>query len=206
LAKVREKQHFCALVLNEIKLFAIAMSFNDHMGIVIFGMPGAGKTTLGKRLSEAIKTPFFDLDKLIEQNQKSTIGALFREIGENNFRQLESETLSQFIKTTPTPYILTLGGGTPVYNQNLDTILSSKHCCLFWLNTPLQIIQERIKQALNERPLFSEDGLNLQVHEMYLTRVPYYSKAHILLDGSCEIDDIIQQIIAHVLPKVRSNG
>jgi shikimate kinase len=95
------------------------------MNIVLLGYMGCGKTTIGKILSKITGKNFIDLDSYIESTTNQTISDLFSLKGEIYFRKLESDCL-KVIMAKHDNIVLSLGGGTPCYSNNLTLIKNSK--------------------------------------------------------------------------------
>lgn len=87
------------------------------MQIVLFGLLGSGKTTVGKLLAKKLDLPFTDLDAEIEQRTGKSISKIFSEEGEERFRAIETETLSVILEEG-VEGVLSLGGGTLAFSQN----------------------------------------------------------------------------------------
>ena len=88
------------------------------MIISLIGYMGSGKTTTGKDLAKAIGYEFIDLDQFIEQKYQTKIADIFANEGELGFRKKEREALHEIL--TNTNIVLSLGGGTPVYYNNME--------------------------------------------------------------------------------------
>lgn len=156
----------------------------DPRKIVLVGMPGSGKSTLGKELSNRLNCPFLDLDDLIEEKEGKRIADIFPEKGEGYFRNLETSVLKEALENQEA-FILATGGGAPCYNDNMELINSLG--VSVYLDVPLNRILERLSQTqIDIRPLFS--GLDtseiiLKLKNMYVERYKFYEKAKIKLRG-----------------------
>ena len=84
-------------------------------------MPGSGKSTMAKFLCSQISLSFYDLDLEIEKNEGKNIREIFKENGENYFREIETFTLKKIIKEKNN-FILATGGGTPCFNDNMNPV------------------------------------------------------------------------------------
>ena len=85
--------------------------------IVLMGFMGAGKTTIGKKLSSALKYEFIDTDEWIEKEQGRNISDIFAEDGEAAFRDMETDLLKR-LRNKDEKFILSIGGGMPVREEN----------------------------------------------------------------------------------------
>ena len=147
-------------------------------------MMGVGKSTIGKRLAKKLKLKFIDIDQLIETREKSTIKEIFENKSENYFREIETLTLKKIIKEKNN-FILSTGGGTPCFNDNMNLI--NKYGISIFLDTSLDILEERISRN-NKRPLFnSSDDLKKDLSDLLNLRNPFFSLSnHTIKDNNRE--------------------
>ena len=114
------------------------------MNIVLLGYMGCGKSTIGKKLAQERQLQFYDLDNVIENQEGQAISKLFETKGELYFRKREAELLRQFISKNDN-YILSLGGGTPCYANNMDFLLE-QNLQTVYLKAQLETIIGRLKE------------------------------------------------------------
>ena len=86
--------------------------WGEKKHIILIGMPGSGKTTMGRKLSTLLHLPFLDLDEEIENGFGKSVPDLFREHGEEVFRKLEHKFLKKIVAENKA-FVLSTGGGTP---------------------------------------------------------------------------------------------
>lgn len=160
---------------------------------------GVGKTTIGKRLARRLEVSYCDLDAQIELETKSSISALFAEKGEEGFRKIESEVLSNFSNSET---VIATGGGTPCHNDNIDFML--KTGIVVWLKMTPEMIVSRIMPGKAKRPLIAglnDDELLGFVKAHLRKREAYYSRADITLDvnsmDSKKMDDLAERITGY---------
>lgn len=155
------------------------------MQIVLLGYMGSGKTAVGEELSKVLNRPFYDLDQLIEREENATIERIFKERGEIYFRKREAEILRSFL-TTETPFVLSLGGGTPCYAGNMDYLLDIPELRTIYLKTSLDTIVQRLWEERATRPLVAHldemEQLEDFVRKHLFERAPIYLRAHWLID------------------------
>lgn len=134
--------------------------------IFLVGLPGSGKTTLGRPLAKELGLPYFDLDHLIEKKEQAVITDIFKQKGEAYFRLLEHETLVEFI-VNQDEYVLSTGGGTPCFHENMERM--NENGVTVFINTPIERIKTRIQQD-STRPLMKTNTLE----GLWATREKYY--------------------------------
>lgn len=142
--------------------------------IVFVGMPGCGKSAIGKRLAERLGIPFHDSDAMIEKDQGCKITSIFEEKGEDYFRQLEKNTINKLVSGEVC--IVSPGGGAFI---DLDTrkLIQDKSLSI-WLNASYDILLERVKSK-NTRPLLERGDKAEILRELFDTRLPIYEEAHL---------------------------
>lgn len=144
--------------------------------IYLIGMPGSGKSTLGKKLASALHWQFIDLDLQIEAKEKSSIEDLFSNKGEQAFREIESSTLKSCLTNR---VVIACGGGTAAFHDNMEFMLNQGWVA--YLSANPAFLKDRILQSKQNRPLFK--GLNSvelekKLVEMLESRESFFSKAH----------------------------
>ena len=165
---------------------------NLRSPLYLSGFMGAGKSTVGKILSDILKCPFFDTDSEIEKRALMTISEIFAKKGECAFRDLETSVLMNL----PTFSVVALGGGVPVRFANR---LILKRGLWVHLQTPFSVIQNRL-QGDESRPLL-KNGWNA-VERLYRKRQIFYDQAH--LKVHCGIDR--PEAIAKKIAKLRKQA
>ena len=166
------------------------------MIVFLLGFMGSGKSFYAKALSDHLHVPFVDLDQYIEEDQAMSISEIFEKLGESAFRSLESIAIKQVyadlsVKTSETLHknsilgIISCGGGTPCFNDNMDWM--NKHGLTIWINPAEEIILERLMNEKSSRPLvasLTEDALKDFIHQKLLERKTYYEKAQTVISQS----------------------
>ncbi len=154
------------------------------MKIFLVGLPGSGKTTLGKQVAKSLNIAFVDLDEAIEKSEKRKIAEIFKNSGEDYFRQIESELL-KFWVNSPTDFLMSTGGGAPCFFDNVK-IMNDVGTTIF-LDVPAMEIAKRISASKNpERPLLkntSDDVLKDQIEFLRTQRKAFYKQAKVILRG-----------------------
>jgi shikimate kinase len=149
------------------------------MKIVLLGYMGSGKSTIARLLSSELKIQSFDLDQIIEKNTGFSVKQIFSEKGEVYFRKLEHETLVSFMQQNEN-YILSLGGGTPCYYDNMAFVNAQIGVKSIYLNVALNALYERLIHEKSQRPLIASlanEELKEFLAKHLFERNPYYNQA-----------------------------
>ena len=139
--------------------------------IVLIGMMGSGKSSIGKKLSRKLNLYFVDIDQKIEQSENLKISEIFKKFGEKYFRKIEEKISIKFIKFSTS--IISLGGGGFI-NASIRKHCQ-KNCYTFWLNWKNETILERIYKS-NKRPLIKNLNKD-QINNLIIERSKIYSLA-----------------------------
>jgi shikimate kinase len=165
------------------------------MKIFLIGFMGSGKTYCGKQLSGKLHIPFYDLDELIITEKGKTINEIFTEEGEEYFRLKEKEILHTITESHET-FIMACGGGTPCYFNNIEYMNESG--VTVWMNTPVDILHERLLKEKENRPLLkelSDEQLKSYIIKKFADRKMYYEQAAIRIDDDqLSTESLIQKI------------
>ena len=123
------------------------------MKIFLIGMPGSGKTTLGKQLASELQVRFVDLDDEIVQEENASIPEIFRTKGEDHFRMVESRLLHRYAASSES-FVMATGGGAPCFHNGMQVINQSGLSIFFDVDVPELL--NRLKSK-TDRPLLSDD-------------------------------------------------
>ncbi|TXK72896.1 shikimate kinase [Mesonia sp. K4-1] len=169
------------------------------MKIVLCGYMGSGKSQVGKLLASKLGLVFFDLDDQIEINQQKSIKKIFSEKGEIFFRKKENEVLKELLNA-PENFILSLGGGTPCYADNLEILKNNKEVRLIYLKVELNELTKRLFNEKEKRPLISgqesRESLNDFIRKHLFERQYYYLQSDIILDVSeLSIEETVNSLV-----------
>jgi len=146
--------------------------------IFVIGMPGSGKSSLGKKVASNLGIPYVDTDARIEQAFGCPTSQIFERYGEQAFRNAETNVLIQL--TCEPGSLVSTGGGMVLREQNRE--IMRNHGVIVLVDRPLEEIMGDIK--LNRRPLLAQKGLP-EVERLYYERIDTYrSIADVVLDNS----------------------
>jgi shikimate kinase len=144
--------------------------------IILMGFMGAGKTTIGKKLSKALNWEFIDTDAYIEEEQGRKISDIFAEDGECVFRDMETDLLRR-LQNSKDKFVLSIGGGMPVREENRE--LLRKIGMVVYLKTSRDEIIRRVSAGKN-RPLLQGGNLEEKVTNLMNAREQIYvDTAHV---------------------------
>ena len=159
--------------------------------LVLTGMMGVGKSTVGRRLAKKLSFDFIDIDKVIEEKEKSSISEIFKTKGEIYFRKIESQTTKRELKNKNS--IIALGGGAFMDRSIRREIRNFS--ISFWLDTKLDILINRLSNSKN-RPLLSSKNLAGSVKKIYFERKKTYIKADFRVKcNSLKSEQITEKIL-----------
>ena len=166
--------------------------------IFLIGYMGSGKSVIGKELSKRILYTFYDLDYFIEMNEKLSINQIFDQKKELYFREIEKKYLIKLIDKDENK-IISLGGGTPCYNNNMDLILNTSNSESIYLKRSIDILVERLFKKLSSRPLISHlknrNELKEFVSKHLFERNQYYLRSKKILNtNNLELDDVVEEL------------
>jgi shikimate kinase len=166
------------------------------MKIYLIGLPGCGKSTLGKQLSRRLGVPFIDLDIALEQREGKPVKDIFKEKGEDYFRKIESDTLRKVSEGLP-EFVMATGGGAPVFFDNMEFM--NGHGQTLFLDVPAREIANRIMRSnKDERPLLaklSPDELKDQIEFLRSQRISFYKKATFRISAdTILVDDVLLKL------------
>ena len=154
--------------------------------IVLVGMMGAGKSSVGRRLAARLAIPFVDADAEIESAAGMTIAEIFAEHGEPYFRAGEARVIARLLETGP--QVLATGGGA-VMDQRTRDLIHIKGISV-WLKADLDVLVKRTKRR-GDRPLAD------RIKELLPQREPVYAQSDIIIHSRDEPHDtIVDEIIA----------
>jgi len=147
------------------------------MKVYLVGYMGVGKSTMGKKLASLLNTDFLDLDKLIESDQDMTIPEIFKEKGEQLFREHERRVLEKLIQSENS-FVLATGGGAVLSDKIMNLLTTSG--VVVWLKMSPKMLASRLEQSKGTRPLLEGvSNYESYISSHLLERTPYYSLAQI---------------------------
>ncbi len=170
------------------------------INLYLIGMMGVGKTTVGRLLASELTYGFVDTDEVITASAKRSINQIFAEEGEAEFRQLESDVLSQICSYTK--LTVATGGGIVLKRENWSYL---HHGLIVWLDASADLLYNRLKED-NTRPLLQDGNPLLKLRNILSQRESLYALADLritLKEG--ETPEEITQRVIKAIPSVLKN-
>ena len=161
--------------------------------IYLIGMPSSGKSTLGKRMADALHYHFLDTDRMIVRTEGRSIADIFSKDGEAYFREAERCVL-RTIKPGQN-LVVSTGGGMPCFHDNMDYIRVTG--VSVFLDVPLHALLRRmLAHNGNDRPLYqpSDPDLADALQQKYNVRLPYYQQADITVSGEADAETVLHKV------------
>lgn len=173
------------------------------MIVVLMGYMGSGKSTIGRDLATVLSYNFLDLDDYISEKENTSISEIFDRKGEIYFRKKETQYLTELL-TSEDNLVLSLGGGTPCYGNNLELLLNNSNIASIYLKLSIPLLAKRLFKERHKRPLIShlnsEEALSEFIGKHIFERVQFYNKAHYTIntDHSSK-QNVIEKILMHLI-------
>lgn len=152
------------------------------MRVFLVGYMGSGKTRTGKLLAKGLDYAFMDVDELFEERYRISIQDFFRKYGEDAFRKLEHQLLSETLLKDNIVY--SMGGGTPCYYDNMEML--NKSGLTVYIKMPALALFQRLQESKKQRPILhgmTSDELLRYIQSQLSARESFYSRARIIVNG-----------------------
>ena len=160
--------------------------------LILMGYMGSGKTSIGKKISKILNVNFFDLDEIIEKKYNKSVKKIFKDFGEIEFRKKERVVLEKILFKKKL-FVLSLGGGTPCYFDNIE-LISEKTDFTIFLRPRIKQLSKKLFEKKSKRPLIKDIKTEKKMIEFVskhmLERINYYNMAkyHITYDLDDKMD------------------
>lgn len=168
------------------------------MTIFLIGYMGSGKSTVGKKLASVLNFEYVDLDFFIENKEGKSVSELFSSKGEIYFRKVESRYLKELLSKENT--IVSLGGGTPCYGNNMQIISEANDSKSIYLKASIPNLVERVFGERKKRPLIAhlenKEELIEFIGKHLFERSYYYQKADVTISvDDKSVNTIVEDIV-----------
>ena len=168
------------------------------MKIILLGYMASGKSFIGEKIAKLLKYDFVDLDNYIENREKKTVKSIFEDNGELYFRKKEHLYLKELLDRN-NKMVLSLGGGTPCYYNNMNMITSIENVTSIYLRVSIPEIVKRVKSEKAKRPLIAhietEELLIEFIGKHLFERSNYYNQADIVIDANEDASAIMESLL-----------
>jgi shikimate kinase len=164
--------------------------------VVLVGLMGVGKTTVGRRLAARLNRPFVDADEEIERSAGRPIPEIFADFGEDAFRDGERRVIARILES-PRPMVLALGGGAFVQAPVRELVKAT--AVSIWLRADLDTLMERVGRRPGARPLLETEDPREVMARLIDVRAPAYGEADIIVDSASGSHDATTQRVVEAL-------
>lgn len=166
--------------------------------IALVGLMGVGKSSVGRRLANALSLPFRDADTEVEAAAGRSVSDIFSELGEPAFREGERRVIARLLEQPP--HVLATGGGA-FANPETRKLIQSKALSV-WLKADLEVLARRVGRKDTRPLLVGRDPLEV-LRELAEVRYPAYAEADVTVETGdsahhVTVDQVIRALIAHV--------
>jgi shikimate kinase len=162
--------------------------------VVLVGMMGVGKSTVGQRVAARLGRPFSDSDAVIEARTGRTVAQIFAHEGEPAFRALETEVLAEVLADTE-PTVVAAAGGVVLDATNRDALRRAG--TVVWLQAPVNMLVERVAGSTH-RPAIDDDPAGTLARLADGREGLYGEVADLLVDAALPVDEVVERIVAAV--------
>jgi shikimate kinase len=153
--------------------------------LVLIGLMGAGKTTVGRRCAQRLGRPFVDTDDLVVAMTGMPFAEFFAEFGEPAFRDLERQAVAD-VSASPEPLVIACGGGTVIDPENRTRLRATG--TVVWLQAPVPVLANRVGTG-ESRPLLAGDPVGALTRLGATREAAYEATAHARVDtGARDVD------------------
>jgi shikimate kinase len=175
---------------NDAAVTALATEILGRLGvrsIVLVGMMGVGKSSVGRRLAARLSIPFVDADAEIEKAAGMSITDIFSHHGEADFRSGEARVIARLLEGGP--QVLATGGGA-FMNPKTRDVIGAKGISI-WLKADLEVLLRRINRRKNDRPLLQTADPAETLRVLLAEREPTYAQADLIVESRDVVHDAI---------------
>ncbi|QXZ09866.1 shikimate kinase [Comamonas sp. Y33R10-2] len=167
---------------------------NSHIALV--GLPGCGKSTIGRYLAKRWALPFVDVDAAIEEHIRCTIREFFAREGEPKFREIEQQVLAQLL-SRPKKMVISTGGGAVLKPENRQQLIA--HAQVVYLSASPHEIAKRLQRD-TQRPLLQVDNPLQRLLDLHAVRDPFYKEVadFMVAGGGLSSTQVAQRVAMQV--------
>lgn len=169
------------------------------MDLVLVGLPGSGKSVVGKRLAHRHGADFIDLDERIEHAEGRSIATIFEEDGETAFRSMERRAVEALGPADPAPEVrrvIATGGGAVVDPRNRWLLYRGR--MTVWLDGRPEVLAQRLRRSPNVRPLVTGRDPIGTIRDLAARRARFYAAADLRVTGVREVSQVVELVERHL--------
>ena len=171
------------------------------MTLFLIGYMGSGKSVVGQNLAEVLGYNYLDFDDYISEKEQCSITDIFESKGEIYFRKAEYKYLNDLLGSSHT--VVSLGGGTPCYGNNMKTLLSMNDAHVIYLKASIPTLTQRLFEERNKRPLIAHiisiDELMEFIGKHLFERAPFYEQANMIINSNDKTkEEIVEEILLNL--------
>ncbi|WHA04346.1 shikimate kinase [Candidatus Bandiella numerosa] len=159
--------------------------------VVLIGMMGSGKSTVGKKLARKLNLQFYDSDKILEEREALSIVDIHDFMGERYFQQKEEEVIKEIIGYG---VVVLSTGGSSFMNENIRNFIIDNTISI-WLDSDLDTIHERVSRRNTRPELIASDNKKELLEKMMKEREPVFKQANIKIESDLEAHHLVCTII-----------
>ena len=173
------------------------MSPGADRHLVLVGLMGTGKTTVGAACATRLGRPFVDSDELVEATSGQTVADIFATSGEATFRDLERRAIADACDS-PDPLAIACGGGAVLDADNRRRLRASGS--VVWLRTSPAVLAARVRDAVRSRPLLEAKDPRQELERLAELRAEAYeAAAHVTVDtDGLDVDQVVDAVLREV--------
>ena len=165
----------------------------SHRHLVLIGLMGAGKTTVGRECARRLGRPFVDTDDEVTATARMTVDQIFAESGEAGFRRLEHAVVAD-VCASPEPLVIACGGGAVLDRENRRALRSAG--VVVWLRAPAGTLARRVGDGAT-RPLLRNDPVGALARLERLREPAYEAAAHVSVDtDGLDVETVAGSVLA----------
>lgn len=174
------------------------MELQSKKKIFLIGMPGSGKTTIGRMLAKELKFRFIDTDMVIQDIFQLSINEIFNRYGEGAFRETELRVINELIQESN--LVVATGGGLVVHKELIEEL--NKNGITIYLKVAPEMLYNRIMND-NTRPLLnknqSDEGKFDKINKLYQQRKCKYEKATLIVNANKSENNVLKSILEKIM-------
>ncbi|MDA1007839.1 MAG: shikimate kinase [Planctomycetota bacterium] len=173
-------------------------------GVIVIGMRGVGKTTVGRAVADRLATEFIDIDAVaLGSSTHSSVADFFAAEGESAWRTAEARALSNTVAAAVRPTVVSIGGGLPMSDGGNAAIHEARAngWTIVWLDATVDVIAHRIAHDITVRPALTGPSVIDELSALDAARRPTYATlSSVRVDASGSIESVVDSVVSSLTP------